>query len=139
MQNASDSEFGICAAYSFGVLMGVLASNGLHSIYLETPGCAVQDIPEHGNASTTNIQAVPSQLQEPRVLEVLAVQWKRQLQLHGSEKDASRELATEIMPDLAKQLQYARSTLLPSADSAVAALWAGACAATGRLAHAITA
>lgn len=40
-----------------------------------------------------------------QILEIQAIQWKRQLQLQGSGKDASRELAVHLIPDLSSDLR----------------------------------
>lgn len=49
----------------------------------------------------------PSQSEQllDRITEIQAIQWKRQLQLHGTDKDASRELALSLVPDLAAELR----------------------------------
>jgi hypothetical protein len=74
--------------------MGVLASNGKISIDQQVD------------------QAVPVPMarrpdREPCLIEVLAVQWKRQMQLQGAGKDGSRDLATNILPTLASKLRCA--------------------------------
>lgn len=41
-----------------------------------------------------------------RVLEIQAIQWKRQMQLPGSQKDASRELACRLIPELSPRIRW---------------------------------
>lgn len=89
----------LCAAYTFGVLMGVLASNGLMSLD--------QQAPDGGAVPMSRGRGRPATAPSRAVLEILAIQWKRQMQLQGSGKDASRNLAAAILPTLADDLKCA--------------------------------
>lgn len=78
--------------------MGVLASNGLMSLDQRAErAVAVPMARRRGRPRT-----LPSRT----IIEVLAMQWKRQMQLTGAGKDASRELAANILPSFAADLKY---------------------------------
>lgn len=95
--------FSALAAYTFGVLMGTLASEGVVSWEQEL---------EHSQQSTSL----------DSIVEIQAIQWKRQMQLQGLKKDASRELAVHLVPDLSEALRYAlavpsHTTHTPQSDT----------------------
>lgn len=66
--------------------MGVLASEGLVSSDQELTASQSEEVLHH-------------------LVEIQAIQWKRQMQLQGTGKDASRELAVRLIPGLATQLR----------------------------------
>eukprot|EP00892_Ulva_mutabilis_P009032 jgi/Ulvmu1/6500/UM003_0133.1 len=92
------------SAYTFGVLMGALASEGMVS--------GDQELTEGQREAVTH-----------HITEIQAVQWKRQLQLHGNGKDASRELAMHLIPDLASALRRKKDH--GRAEAVLLAMWGG--------------
>lgn len=82
----------LLAAYTFGVLMGSLASKGMVSWDQE-------------------LDPAQQKTALDPVVEIQAIQWKRQMQLQGTDKDASRELAVRLIPELAQTLRCALPVL----------------------------
>lgn len=77
--------------------MGVLASNGLMSLDQQ----ADTAVPVPMTRRRGRPRTVPSRA----IIEVLAMQWKRQMQLQGCGKDGSRDLAAAILPSIAVDLK----------------------------------
>lgn len=107
--------------------MGVLASNGMMSLD--------QQVPRVGPVPLARGRGRPRTEPSRAIIEILAVQWKRQMQLQGAGKDASRDLAAAILPTLAVDLKcalnsscltHSNQTLLPGAHPVFSAIFQAA-------------
>lgn len=79
--------------------MGVLASHSMISLD--------QQLQQSGPKAMRG-RGRPRAAANKAIIEVLAMQWKRQMQLQGAGKDDSRDLASEILPSLSSDLRCAQ-------------------------------